>query len=191
MRLDHIAYRVRSRPDAVRFFCDAFGYRPQDEFEIVLEDGSKATCQSLEPAEKILSASEFSADHLHYVVGMDGMPAPLYQEYHMAPEIFVSDGPPGSVIDKWVADWGRGIGGIHHLAFEVDNVQEKMDEWVAKGWLFTTQAPLNCESLTQVFSLPNPVTGIIYEFIERRGQRGFCKENVARLMNSTSNLNKQ
>lgn len=189
IRLDHIAYRVKNRDAAVKFFRDAFGYRPQEEFEIVLEDGSKARCQSLEPIEKILPDTPFSSDEPFYVSGLDGMPTTIFQEYHLAPEIFISDGPPGSVIDNWVNEWGRGIGGIHHMAFEVADVKAKMDDWKAKGWLFTTELPLNCENLTQVFSMPNPITNVVYEFIERRGQRGFCDGNVAKLMSSTKGLN--
>lgn len=178
MRLDHIAYRCKNRDEAVKFFCDAFGYKPQDEFEITLEDGTKARCQSLEPPEKYFANAPFET-----------IEAQAAGEYFLPPEIFVSDGPPGSLIDNWVNEWGRGIGGIHHMAYQVDSVRAKMKEWIDKGWLFTTDDALECEDLTQVFSKPNPFTGIIYEFIERRGQRGFCKDNVARLMDSTKDLN--
>ena len=193
MRLDHIAYRVKDRAAAVKFFCDAFGYRVQDEFEITLEDGSKAKCQSLEPPEKILQSIPTEQDvevmRLLEVAGTY-IDKPINAPYHLAPEVFVSDGPPGSVIDDWVNTWGRGVGGVHHLAYEVDDVQKTMDEWKAKGWLFTTEAPLNCEELSQVFTKPNPYTNVIYEFIQRRGQRGFCRDNVAKLMSSTKDLNK-
>lgn len=201
MRLDHIAYRVKDRPAAVKFFCDAFGYKVQDEFEITLEDGTKAKCQSLEPPEKILSDMPFVGGEIlrreaeeKIQTGGREMTMNFIREYnpeyHLAPEIFVSDGPPGSVIANWVEAWGRGVGGVHHMAYQVENVQKTMDEWKAKGWLFTTPAPLNCEDLTQVFTMPNPYTNIIYEFIERKGQRGFCRGNVAKLMQSTADLNK-
>jgi 4-hydroxyphenylpyruvate dioxygenase-like putative hemolysin len=179
MRLDHIAYRVADRTSACLFFRDAFNYRIQDDFEITLEDGSVAKCISLEPPEKQGANMEFGI--APFV--LNGSES----EYHMAPEIFISSGPPGSLIDRWVKDWGRGVGGIHHLAYQVENVQKTMEHWKAKGWLFTTPEPLKCESLTQVFSQPNPFSNIIYEFIERKGQRGFCKENVGRLMFSTAN----
>jgi catechol 2,3-dioxygenase-like lactoylglutathione lyase family enzyme len=194
MRLDHIAYRVKDRPAAVKFFCEAFGYSVQDEFEITLEDGTKAKCQSLEPPEKIIPNMPFIGSDVIYDTELDvnGEPYTIeyLPEYHLAPEIFVSDGPPGSVIDNWVNTWGRGIGGIHHLAYQVDDVQKTMDEWKAKGWLFTTPAPLTCEDLTQVFTMPSLITGLIYEFIERKGQRGFCRDNVAKLMESTKDFNK-
>ena len=186
MRLDHIAYRVASRPAAVKFFTEEFGYKFQDEFEIKLEDGSSAKCTSLEPPEKTISTADFLCTSF---VPVGPMVPQQEVQYHLAPEIFVSDGPPGSVIDQWVQTWGRGVGGIHHMAYAVENVREKMAEWKQKGYLFTTEDPLTCENLTQIFSQPHAVTGVIYEFIERKGQRSFCKGNVAALMSSTANLN--
>lgn len=110
-------------------------------------------------------------------------------EYHMAPEIFVSEGPEGSLIHSWVKKNCPGLnGGIHHLAYEVEDVAATMAEWKAKGFLFTTEDVLECEDLKQCFTQPNPHTGVIYEFIERKGKNGFCQGNVARLMNSTAHL---
>jgi Flp pilus assembly protein TadD len=38
MRIDHIAFRVRDRAGAVRFLCDALGYRIQQEFPIYFDE---------------------------------------------------------------------------------------------------------------------------------------------------------
>lgn len=104
--------------------------------------------------------------------------------YHLAPEIFVSDGPPESIVGKWVAARNN-IGGIHHLAYQVESVESTMKEWKDKGYAeFATDKPLTCPGLTQVFTKPSELTGIIYEFIER-GEHGFCKDNVKALMEST------
>jgi len=105
-------------------------------------------------------------------------------EYHMAPEIFVSSGSPGSIVDQWVQNKG-GIGGIHHIAYQVSSVQAIMDKWKDSGFMeFASDKPLTCPGLTQVFTKPLALTGVIYEFIEREAQ-GFCAENVKNLMNST------
>lgn len=186
MRLDHVAYRVKDRAATVAFFVNAFGYKPQTEFEITLEDGSSAKCASLEPPEKEVAGMPFLCASYVNV----GPRVPQEQvEYHLAPEIFVSDGPPGSVIDKWVDEWAHGMGGIHHLAYQVGSVRDTMKVWMDNGWAeFTTPDPLACEDLTQVFSKPNRNTGVIYEFIERHGQHGFCKGNVSRLMSSTKDF---
>ena len=76
--------------------------------------------------------------------------------------------------------------GIHHISYEVDSVAETMKRWKdEQGIKFLSEEPLTCPGLTQVFTEPHPVTGIIYELIERESQ-GFCQENVKDLMESTS-----
>ncbi len=108
-------------------------------------------------------------------------------EHHLPPEIFVSDGTPDSIVGKWVTKRDD-VGGIHHLAYQVDSVQTTMDEWKIKGYAeFASNAPLVCPDLTQVFTKPSELTGVIYEFIER-GKHGFCVDNVKQLMLSTDNL---
>ena len=59
-----------------------------------------------------------------------------------------------------------------------------MKEWVSMGIEFLSDKPLTCPGLVQVFTKPHPVTGMIYELIERT-DKGFCKDNVKDLMNST------
>lgn len=173
MRLDHIAYRVADRNKTVKFFIDALGYQIQTEFDIDFQDGSQAKCFALQPP-KILEKSAWTCNFNNI-------------EYHLPPEIFVSDGTPDSIVGKWVAERNN-IGGIHHLAYQVESVEKIMQEWKEKGYAeFTTDKPLTCPGLTQVFTKPSELTGVIYEFIERN-EYGFCKENVKDLMNSTKNL---
>lgn len=175
MRLDHIAYRVKNRHKTAKFFQEAFGYKIQTDFNIKFGDGSTAECIALEPPEKV-------EDAFWTLVGTDPS-----VEYHLPPEIFVSDGSPDSVVGKWVASRG-GVGGIHHLAYQVENVAKKMAEWKAKGYAeFTTAEPLTCPELTQCFTKPSELTGVIYEFIER-GRHGFCQDNVEQLILSTKDL---
>lgn len=181
MRLDHVAFRVKDREQTARFFEKAFGYRVQAEFDLVLEDGSTASCFAMEPPEKRMEG-------LPFVQGMLlGRLANEEIEYHLAPELFVSSGPEDGTIGQWVAK-RAGIGGVHHLAYQVDDVAAKMAAWKAMGIDFTTPEPLVCPDITQVFSHPLSLTGVIYEFIERRGKHGFCRENVAKLMSSTKGL---
>lgn len=181
MRLDHLAYRVADRAKTAQFFCDAFGYKVQTEFDLQFDDGSTARCIALEPPEKNIIDSPWLAIH-HWNRENVG---DCTSTYHMAPEIFVSDGTPDSIVGKWVVA-RNGIGGIHHLAYQVQSVQTKMDEWRAKGYAeFTTEKPLACPDLTQVFTKPSELTGVIYEFIER-GRHGFCAGNVKSLMLSTA-----
>jgi catechol 2,3-dioxygenase-like lactoylglutathione lyase family enzyme len=176
MRLDHIAYRVADRQKTAQFFISAFGYHLQTEFEICFDDGSKAECLALEPPEKGIDGAPWTA--LAPVI--DGVEL----EYHLAPEVFVSDGDANSIVGKWVAA-RDGVGGIHHLAFQVDSVEDTMRQWKEKGFAeFSTDDVLRCPDLVQVFTKPSALTGVIYEFIER-GRHGFCADNVKNLMTST------
>ena len=194
MRLDHIAYRVKDRHKTVEFFKSAFGYTIQTEFEIEFGDGSKAKCFALEPPEKhpmitnhywtkLINDGLAFADTTKPEVAKENP----HDEMHLPPEIFVSDGTPDSIVGKWVEARG-GVGGIHHMAYQVDDVDAKMKEWKEKGYAeFTTEEPLTCPGLKQCFTKPSELTGVIYEFISR-GTHGFCQENVKDLMESTKDL---
>lgn len=181
MRLDHIAYRVKDREKTANFFIECFGYRiPEDlpdGFTVQFDDGTVANCYALVPPEKILKDAPWSAFHPHH----------HELNYHLAPEIFVSQGSSGSIVENWVKS-RDGIGGIHHLAYQVPSVADQMKEWQAKGYAeFTTEKPLTCPGLVQAFTKPSEITGVIYEFIERE-EHGFCSENVRNLMESTRDL---
>lgn len=179
MRIDHIAYRVKDRFQTAEFFSKCFGYRIAENlpegFQIEFEDKSVADCLVLLPSEQInvnmpwLTEIYFAGD---------------FSTYHLAPEIFISDGSEDSIVGKWVLEKNN-IGGIHHIAYHVDDVEKTMREWEKKGFAeFASKDPLRCPGLVQVFTKPSLLTGVIYEFITREDQ-GFCKDNVKMLMEST------
>lgn len=185
MRLDHIAYRAADRKKTAQFFIDALGYRVQTEFDINFADGTTAKCIALEPPEKP-NVSELHWLIKQYVGPTEGIDIDesKFAEYHLPPEIFVSDGDAESIVGKWVQR-RDGVGGIHHIAYQVESVEKTMKEWEEKGYAeFSSSKPLTCPGLTQVFTKPSQLTGVIYEFIER-GAHGFCRENVKDLMEST------
>lgn len=182
MRLDHIAYRVKSRIETAEFFIKAFNYKIQQEFDIQFDNGTTAKCIALEPPEKKSQQCAWTAPLEWNSPCQSSMP-----EYHLPPEIFVSDGEPGSIVHDWVAARG-GIGGVHHMAYMVTSVEDTMKEWREKGYAeFTSNEPMRCPGLIQVFTKPSSLTGVIYEFIERE-EFGFCKDNVKSLMESTKGL---
>lgn len=184
MRLDHIAYRVSDRKKTAQFFIDALGYKIQQEFSIQFDDGTSAQCIALEPPEKLRQDVMWVGSETYYYT-QDGVTHEHVQEYHMPPEIFVSDGPLGSIVGDWVAQ-RNGIGGIHHIAYQVDSVEKTMQEWKSKGYAeFSSDKPMKCPGLTQIFTKPSTLTGVIYEFIER-GEHGFCADNVKNLMLATA-----
>ena len=178
---------MADRNKTAEFFIEAFGYRIQAEFDIDFSDGTKAKCIALEPSEKP------KIENLHWFIKQYVGPTneirieeDKFAEFHLPPEIFVSDGSPDSIVAKWV-ERRDGVGGVHHMAYQVESVEQTMKEWQEKGYAeFSSSKPLTCPGLTQVFTKPSALTGVIYEFIER-GSQGFCKDNVKDLMTSTKN----
>jgi len=183
MRLDHIAYRVNNRYKTAAFFNEAFGYTLGTEFQIEFDDGSKADCLALVPPE--IRHPDTSLWTYHSLQATPYGEA-VKSEYHAPPEIFVSDGSKGSIVGDWVAERG-GVGGVHHMAYQVKDVAAVMNEWKEKGYAeFYSEEPIVCQDpdLQQVFTKPSELTGIIYEFINRKGA-GFCKDSVKQLMETT------
>ena len=180
MRLDHISYRTADRVKTAQFFTDAFNYKIINEFDIVFDDQTTANCICLQPPEKVRSNLGWEA---LFNIG----PHSLSTYYHLAPEIFISDGTPDSIIGKWVSN-RDGIGGIHHIAYQVESVRNIAKKWIDNGWGEFSGNIKNCpdDELEQIFSKPHPLTGVIYEFI-KRGKHGFCQANVQSLMESTKN----
>jgi len=186
MRLDHIAYRVKDRVKTAKFFVKALHYIVADEFNIDFEDGSQARCLALTPPEKPESGNHIPWNTCDLEVYGEDDEYKEYVDYHLAPEIFVSDGGADSIVGQWVAE-RNGVGGIHHLAYQVYSVKDTMKLWQDEGYAeFTTEEPLTCPGLTQCFTKPSELTGVIYEFIERNeDSKGFCRDNVRELMLST------
>lgn len=152
--LDHFALRVLDR-DAAAKSLTLFGYKPVEEFELLLDDGSRAM--------------SYAMDHPY------------------SPDVFVSSGPEGSKIHRWVMERG-GVGGLHHLAYAVDDVAKTMKKWKRLGIEFDRLKPLVCPCetpLVQVFTEEDPATGVVVELISRGGHPGFCKANVAHLMSDS------
>ena len=185
MRLDHIAYRAKDRYKTSEFFKKAFGYKVGTEFQIEFDDESKADCLALVPPEARHPDTKMWEYHVLHCI--NDAPGTVKAAYHAPPEIFVSDGSEGSIVGDWVAERG-GVGGVHHIAYQVENVEAVMLEWIQKGYAeFYSEKPIRCEDpdLTQVFTKPSELTGVIYEFINRKGV-GFCKDSVKKLMESTA-----
>ena len=105
------------------------------------------------------------------------------------PEIFISDGTEYSVVGEWVKNNG-GNGGVHHIAYRVDDIQSVVDEWKKEGVEFLTDSIIDCpeDNMKQIFSKPVKELGnVIIELIERE-DKGFCQNSVKDLMNSTKGV---
>ncbi len=183
MRLDHIAYRVIDRYKTAKFLKSCLGYDIDTEFQIEFSDNTKADCLALTPPEErhpdISEWEVYLADAPDEKIKKSDAE---FHPYHAPPEIFVSDGPKGSIVGDWVEENGPGV---HHIAYQVENVKGTMEEWLEFGYAeFYSTQPLECPGLVQVFTKPSELTGVIYELISRTGD-GFCKDNVKALMEST------
>jgi catechol 2,3-dioxygenase-like lactoylglutathione lyase family enzyme len=187
MRLDHIAYRVKDRYKTADFFKKAFGYLIGTEFQIKFGDNTSADCLALIPPEdRPVNTSEW--DVMLADKPEESDEEVVFHSYHTPPEIFVSDGSIGSIVGDWVAERG-GVGGIHHIAYQVEDVAGTMEKWKKEGYAeFYSDEPISCENpkLIQVFTKPSELTGVVYELIAREGD-GFCQNSVRELMESTDN----
>jgi 4-hydroxyphenylpyruvate dioxygenase-like putative hemolysin len=185
MRLDHIAYRVKDRKKTAAFFVEAFSYKIQTEFTIDFGEGDIAQCIVLEPPER-LKYPNLPWTHGYDIPHVDSKQWDIVT-YHAPPEIFISDGSPNSIVGKWV-EARNGVGGVHHMAYNVKSVEATMKEWLEKGYAeFTSDKPMECPGLKQCFTKPSELTGVIFEFIERQ-EFGFCQQNVKALMESTRDV---
>ena len=185
MRLDHVAFRVKDREKAVGLITSSLGYRVAHEFDLEFDDGSTTKCYALVPPEKQNKID--SIVNIPWSVYSSGVEDPV--EHHLAPEIFVSEGGPDSIVGKWVEARG-GEGGVHHFAYQVNDIDKVVAGWKGLGIEFLSDEIIDCpeDDLRQIFTKPLPLLGnIIIELIER-GKKGFCQRSVKDLMNSTKGV---
>ncbi len=172
---DHFAYRVHAdnHEKACDMFVNLFGYERVDEFQPDFPDGTSQSTRCT-----VLSPKGLLASGAPRIIEQNGV------TYQTMPDLFISSSTdPNSIVAKYVAN-RKNIGGPHHAAYCVDSVEETMVEFKKYGFEFLTETPLRCEELTQSFTRPSDLVGIIFEFIERR-QASFCRKSVGLLMNST------
>jgi 4-hydroxyphenylpyruvate dioxygenase-like putative hemolysin len=106
------------------------------------------------------------------------------------PEVFVSEGSRGSIVEKWIQNTPSEHGGIHHIAYKVENIDPIVKKWRDDGIEFLSDDVIDCpdDDLRQIFTKPQPLLGgIIIELIER-GDKGFCENSVKELMESTDEV---
>lgn len=102
--------------------------------------------------------------------------------------IFVDQGlDSDNIVTHWVNKYGNGL---HHMAYLVDNISTVSTILKRQGMRFTTDHVIDTGGgLKQLFSLPNPDTGLITEIIEREREGiFFVQENVLELIRSTEGL---
>ncbi len=102
--------------------------------------------------------------------------------------VFVDQGmEKKSIISQWVQKHGSGL---HHMAYLVDDIFPAWEKLKQNGLSFTTDDVIDTGGgLKQLFTHPDPDTGLITEIIEReRDGIFFVQENVKLLIRSTKGL---
>jgi 4-hydroxyphenylpyruvate dioxygenase-like putative hemolysin len=106
------------------------------------------------------------------------------------PIIVISEGlTKDSVVEKYCQKYGSRV---HHLAYEVTNIEKVVEIQKNRGIKFTTNEIIGSEEegIKQIFTLPTETSNHIIEYIQRFGDFDgfFTPSNIAGLMNSTEKL---
>lgn len=91
---------------------------------------------------------------------------------------------PESQVSRFVEHFGPGV---QHLAIGVQNLPEMAEELKAAGMEFDTTV-INSPGLRQIFSSRDPVSGMMFEFIERMGG-DFSDQSVQQLFEQLEQKN--
>ncbi len=102
--------------------------------------------------------------------------------------VFVDQGlEDDNIISKWVKTFGNRL---HHMAYLVENIYETWEQLKFQGVEFTSEKVIDTGGgLKQLFTHPNPFTGLITEIIQRDKENiFFVQNNVIELIKSTEGL---
>ena len=78
-------------------------------------------------------------------------------------ELLVSSDPEGA-IGRFIEKRGPGI---HHIAFEVENIREKMDYYAEKGYRLLNKEPkIGADNKLIAFLHPKDTSGVLIELCE-------------------------
>jgi len=84
---------------------------------------------------------------------------------------------PDSQISRYIRAHGAGV---QHVAFEVDDLERVGPVLGSRGLSFATSV-LESKGIGQRFSTRDPVSGMMFEFIQRSGNESFSDDNVREL----------
>lgn len=85
-----------------------------------------------------------------------------------------------SQVTRYVKEYGPGV---QHVAFRVDDIEAVVADLKARGIEFDTPI-LEAPGLKQAFTKREPVSGMMFEIIQRTGEEGFSEQNVQKLFES-------
>lgn len=82
-----------------------------------------------------------------------------------------------SQVSRYVQEYGPGV---QHVAFAVEGIEHVVADLKERGLPFDTGV-IESPGLKQAFSKRDPVSGMMFELIERTGEEGFVDNNVKKL----------
>lgn len=85
-----------------------------------------------------------------------------------------------SQIARYMKKYGPGV---QHVAFRVKGIESVVEDLRERGLAFDTDV-ITAPGLKQAFSAREPISGMMFELIERTGEEGFSNENVRKLFES-------
>ncbi|HWI66386.1 MAG TPA: VOC family protein [Symbiobacteriaceae bacterium] len=85
-----------------------------------------------------------------------------------------------SQVSRYVQEYGPGV---QHVAFMVEGIEQVVADLRDRGLPFDTDVIIG-PGLKQAFSRRDPVSGMMFELIERTGNEGFHDDNVKKLFES-------
>ncbi|MHA1220223.1 MAG: VOC family protein [Candidatus Heimdallarchaeota archaeon] len=110
--------------------------------------------------------------------------------FDTTPIIVISEGLTyDSVVENYCQKFGSRV---HHLAYEVSDIDKVVEIQKARGIQFTTEEIIGSEEegIKQIFTMPTKTSNHIIEYIQRFGDFDgfFTPSNIAGLMLSTEKL---
>ncbi len=85
-----------------------------------------------------------------------------------------------SQVTRYIKEYGPGV---QHVAFQVEGIESVVEDLKQRGLGFDTPV-IESPGLKQAFSKRDPVSGMMFELIERTGEEGFTDQNVQQLFQS-------
>lgn len=85
-----------------------------------------------------------------------------------------------SQVTRYIRRYGPGV---QHVAFRVQDIGAVVADLIQRGVAFDTGI-LTAPGLKQAFTARDPVSGMMFELIERTGEAGFSDQNVQKLFES-------
>lgn len=121
----------------------------------------------------IMTSMEKARDFLERF-GLEEDYTEFVEDYH-AHCLFTKAGKEGSPVELVIpisgvlAEFNNGKGGLHHIAFEVEDVELAKQEYEEKGLLMLEDTPVNgAGGILVNFLRPRYGFGVLVEFVEKK-----------------------